>query len=193
LFLVPPPWGAGLLVAPSTGPRPPWPREYAATSPANCALHSDPDRRRLSPLHRTVPWSTGSQPPVPPSPASSCGVQKRRPPSAPWERADSGGPRATGASAAAMGWPGGATASHTRAGLWHRRRHSTGPTPQPPAASGWLCPAVAGQPARHMLAPSRPSHGRPPVPPTTSAVADSPHRRSPPSPRRRGRPRRRRA
>ena len=120
-------------------------------------------------------------------------MHTRRRPSGPGGRSDSGGPRATGASAGAPAGPGGATASHPSAGLSPRRRHSTDTTPQPSAAPGWVCPGVAGQPAKPLRSPRRPKHGRGRGPPTPSGGSAAPHSHSPPSPRPPGRPRRRRA
>ena len=49
-------------------------------------------------LQSSSRWSTGSRPPVPPSPERSRGEQTRRRPSGPWDRSNSAGPTASGAS-----------------------------------------------------------------------------------------------
>jgi hypothetical protein len=190
-FWVPPPLVAGRPVAPSTAPRPTEPRCYAAPSPSHGALQSAPARRRLAPLHRTVPWSTGSQPPAPRWPASSRVAPRRQTPAAPRERADSGVPRARGARQAATARPGAATSRQTSAAPWSRHRRSTAPSPPSSAPPGRLCRGAAAQPASPLLAPRRPCRRRGPALPPPPAAAAQRHRRSRLSPTRRAPPHRR--
>ena len=120
---------------------------YADTIPSNSALRTDPDPLRPLPLHKhrsTVQRLPATCTTV--AKAAACGrkhdVRRQRRGGA----ADSAGPSSHRRHVRLpVVWPGGATTSHTSAGLWHRRRHSTGTSPQPPAPSKrvltWLLPA----------------------------------------------------